>query len=181
MICYHIRPGDRCDLTRSQADYIFASILCETTKTIKEDEVFACRFNRPVGLDLCCPFWLQERNRRTWSPLAFELLFKCSSTIGEYGTGHSLHQDSGLNRYLVLVYCINSTKLFRVKCTCADGDQTHNFIIKLLPIARTILIPDHQIHGNSHRLPVGMSPQELTGEIDIGPICDPKEDNWEIA
>jgi len=26
-----------------------------------------------------------------------------------------------------------------------------------------------------------MSPQELMGEIDIGPIRDPKEDNWEIA
>ena len=68
-ICYHIRPGSRCGLSWSYPDYVFASIFCEATKTIKEYQVSDLKTRSPCSSQpaLSFPALKEELQPRVYS------------------------------------------------------------------------------------------------------------------
>ena len=63
----------------------------------------------------------------------------------------------------------------------AGSDQAHDLLLEPLPVAVVILVPDHQIHGQSLETPVGMRLHELAHELDVGGIGDLQQYDRQVA
>ena len=63
----------------------------------------------------------------------------------------------------------------------AGGDQPDDLLLQSLPIAVVILVPDHQIDGESLEPPVGMRLHELAHQFDIGGIGDLQQHDRQVA
>ena len=54
----------------------------------------------------------------------------------------------------------------------ATGDQSHDLLVKELPVARMVLVPDHQVDCESLQAPIRVCLDHLPDQIDVGRIAD---------
>ena len=60
-------------------------------------------------------------------------------------------------------------------------DQSEDLFLESLPIAIVILVPDHQIDGQTLEPPIGMRLDELAHKFKVGDVRYLQQDNRQVA
>ena len=175
----HVRPRRGRALPGLQADDVLAAVEREAAEAVVKDAVSLgqCldRFRRRLarGLERC----RQALGRHA----ALHLLGECLDGVGEHHAGDSLEQHP-----------ILFGQLFRAPDEHAAGlvddgrfgprvDQAHDLVVKDGPVAREVLVQDHQVCRQALDPPVGVGLQRLLHEVDATHVTDAHQDDGQIA
>ena len=96
------------------------------------------------------------------------------------------HSRNRLNQRLVLfghlVGPANEDAAGLVEQTCLGdrGDHAHDLLVKRLPVAGLIFIPNDQVDGQSLAAPIGMGLDQLADERDLRCVGHPQQENGQI-
>ena len=176
-----VHPRHGRDLPRRGRNDILAPVGGEASETVEEDQVGARRQGRRRGVRVVRPDGLQTRRRRSGVATAMDLLRQRSAAVGENRAGDCLHQNAVLARYVLRRSYEDAARPVYHAGFDARGDQPHDLVVELLPIAGVILVPDDQVRGQPLQAPVGVGAHQLAHQIDVGRIPDLQQHERQVA
>ena len=110
-----------------------------------------------------------------------QLLKHALGSIGEYDTGDSLEQDPVLLGKFFGASHKDPTRFVDTIRSGPGVDQPHDLILQNRPVAREIIVHDHQVHSQTLHAPISMSLQHLFYQVDAIQITDTYQDDRQIT
>ena len=174
-----IDPGRRGALTRFEGDHVFAPIGGEAPQTVAENTLAGQQ-----GLDLLRRWLLhglQTVRHPLWRHPAFHWLDQGCGDVSVHHPGDRLQQHPFvLGQFLVAPH-EDPARLVQHLRFGARVDQPHDLVMQLRPVARKILVDDHQVGSQALHPPIGVSLQHLFDQVDPAQVADIEQDNRQVA
>ncbi len=175
----HVDPRRRRGLAGFEGDHVFAPVGREAAQAVAEN-AFARR-QRIYLFDDRVLQGLQTVRPTLFRYAAFQRLDQRFGGIAEHDAGDGLQQDPLILGQLFGAPHEDAARFidylrFR---TCVD--QPHDLVMQHCPVAREVLVHDHQVRGQTLHPPIGMGLQRLLDQVDTVEIADAQQDDRQIA
>ena len=176
----HIGPGRRRRLARDGRDDVLPAIARESAEPVEQDQVARgwCRRWRLALVD--------PGRHEAWHPhlpgtATGDLLHEAAAAVADDGAGDGLQQDAVVVRDLFRAPHEDPARAIDDVRFDAGGDQPHDLILQDLAVSAAILVPDHEVDGQSLQPPVGVRLHQAAHEIDVGRVLDLQQDDRMVA
>ncbi len=110
-----------------------------------------------------------------------ELLGQGAPGVAEDGPCHGLEEDAVLVGDLIRRADEDAAGPIDHMRIGARRDQPQDLILELLAVTGAILVPDHQIHGQSLQAPIGMRLHQLMHQLDVRRVADLHQHHRHVA
>ena len=123
----------------------------------------------------------QHRQHRRHRGTPANLLAQAAARIADDHPGNRLQQHAVLLRQLLRRTHEDAAGPVDHMRFQARRDQAHDLVLQLLAVTGQVLVPDHQIDGQSFQAPVRMRLHQLPHQFDVGRIADLQQHHRVVA
>ena len=176
-----VDPRRRRDATGGEPDYILTPVGTEAAQPVVEDQRLAFR----------CPLRQSRRRQRAGRgeqgdarlcrTMMVELLRQRSPAVGDHRAGNRFEQAPVFARDLLGWPYEDAPWPVDHARPDVRGDQAHDLLLQLLPVAGVVFVPDHQVDHQAFQAPVRMGLHQLPDQVDVGGIHDLQQHDRQIA
>ncbi len=145
----NIDPGQRCVLSRLEDHEVFLSVRGKSPEAVSEHQIGIRKYS---FIPVCRTGIFDGPQTRHGNILCFttaELFFQRPHIVFDDDAGNRLKKNAVFAGYLIARSHKNAAWPVGSPVFHAGGNQSHDLIMKRLPIDGIILIPDDEIHGQT--------------------------------
>jgi hypothetical protein len=123
----------------------------------------------------------QRRHARLQGSRSGELFFQGPPSVAEDDAGDRLEQRAVLFRDLVHRADEDAARAIDRLRLDARRHQAQDLLLERLAVSGTVLVPDHQIHGQALQSPVGVGLDEPVRQLDVGAVADAQQHDGQVS
>ena len=187
----HVHPGCRGLLPGVGGDDVLATIRGETAHPVAQDQVTRRQLAGALGRALSCGKQAgsqgrgqggnQARDVRRGCDQTIELFRQGPGAVAHHRPGHGQEQGTILLGDLLCRAHEDPPRALHGLGFLAHRDQAQDALLQFLPVTGAVLVPDHQVHGQSLEAPIGMGLDELADQFDVGQVADAQQDDGQVT